>query len=493
MNERRTSLWTALLGGGLSIGLLTSIAAPQDERASFTAEVTKGDLAIAVELTGSFVAENKDDIRVEPKTYRGDLILTSLLPEGSEVKEGDVLMEFDPSTLERSLEDARNEVTDKKVDLDKAEAELAAFEIERDTTLKQNQMELEMEQRELAKAGEQALLDLADKEQSVVDAEHNLADARVDFEQLTQLYEERELHTATENILIDREKRRIQDLERGLVKTKAEVELWKKYDQNKTILEKELEVVKKEAELKKSQIRLGADRGEKQAEVAKAQRAMDKAEREVSELEEDAAGLRVTSPREGIVFYGTIGGDMFSDVVVFGMSDQTREMQVGGRVRTHQILMTVASMDQLSIKMSVLENDIQYMKPGLPISIRPDAFPSLAIDGRLTKVDQIAARTAFMSDIREFTVRGEYEGIFKQLRSGMNCRVTVHADTVPDAVQVPVLAVFSEGGEFYCLVKEGKDTSRRPVELGATNGTMVEVTEGVRPGETIALWDPNEE
>ena len=493
MNERRCSLWTALLGGGLSIALLTSVSAPQNERGPFTAEVTKGDLPIAVELTGSFVAENKNDIRVEPKTYRGDLIITSLLPEGSEVKEGDVLIEFDPSSLERSLEDARNEVTDKKVTLDKAEAELAAFEIERETTLAQNQKELEIEQRELAKSREQALLDLVDKEKSIVDAEHNLADARVDFEQLTQLYEERELHTATENILIDREKRRIQNLERGLVKTKAEVELWKKYDQNKTIEEKELEVVKKEAELKKSQIRLEADRGEKQAEVAKARRALEKAEREVAELGEDAAGLRVTSPRDGLVFYGTIGGDMFSDVVVFGMSDQTREMQVGGRVRTHQILMTVASMDQLSIKMSVLENDIQFMKPGLPITIRPDAFPSLAIEGRLTKVDQIAARTAFMSDIREFTVRGEYEGIFKQLRSGMNCRVTVHADTVPDAVQVPVLAVFSKGGEFYCLVKNRAGTTRRPVELGATNGTMVEVTEGVRPGEIIALWDPNEE
>jgi multidrug efflux pump subunit AcrA (membrane-fusion protein) len=75
----------------------------------------------------------------------------------------------------------------------------------------------------------------------------------------------------------------------------------------------------------------------------------------------------------------------------------------------------------------------------------------------------------------------------------MNCRVTVHADTVPDAVQVPVLAVLSERGEFYCLVKEGGKTVRRPVELGATNGTMVEIVEGVRPGETIALWDPSEE
>ena len=197
------------------------------------------------------------------------------------------------------------------------------------------------------------------------------------------------------------------------------------------------------------------------------------------------------SPRAGIVFYGTIGGDMFSDVIVFGMGDQGKEMQVGGRVRTHQTLMTVASMDQLSVEMKVLENDIQHMQPGLPVTIRPDAFPSLLIEGKLTTVDKIASRTGFMSEVREFTVRGGYEGVFKQLRSGMNCRVTVHADTVPDAVQVPVLAVYSEGGDFHCLVKNGARTERRPVKLGATNGTMVQITEGLRPGERVSLWDPN--
>ena len=482
------------LGCGLALTLLTSIAPPQEARDNFTAEVTKGDLSISVELSGMFVAENKDEIRIEPRTYRGDLIITSLLAEGTEVKEGDVLMEFDPSSLERSLEDAHNEVTDKKVALQKAEADLAAFEIERETTLAKNKKELEIETRELAKAGEQAVLDLADKERSIVDAEDNLSDARIDFEQLTQLYKERELHSATENILIDREKRRLQDLERRVTKTKAEIELWKKYDQRKTIEEKELAVAAKQAELDKSAIRLDADRSEKQAEVAKAQRALDKAEREVRELEEDAAGLRLTSPRDGIVFYGTIGGDSFSDgVMILGMTDQTKEMQVGGRVRTHQTLMTVASMDQLSVNMSVMEHDIQYMKPGLPISVRPDAFPSLSIDGHLTKVDQIAARTAFMSDTREFTVRGDYDAVYKQLRSGMNCRVTVHADTVPDAVQVPVLAVLSEGGDFFCLVKDGGKTDRRQVKLGATNGTMVEITEGVRPGEIVSLWNPHED
>ena len=58
---------------------------------------------------------------------------------------------------------------------------------------------------------------------------------------------------------------------------------------------------------------------------------------------------------------------------------------------------------------------------------------------------------------------------------------------------VPVLAVFAEGGEFHCLVKEGAKTKRRKVKLGATNGTHVQITEGIRAGDVVTLWDPNRE
>ena len=99
----------------------------------------------------------------------------------------------------------------------------------------------------------------------------------------------------------------------------------------------------------------------------------------------------------------TEAGKLPAGVVVFGGANN--ELRVGGRVRTHEILMTVAAMDNLSINMRVLENDIQHMKAGLPITVVPDAFPALKIVGTLTKVDQVASRQGFLSEIREFTAR----------------------------------------------------------------------------------------
>lgn len=472
--------------------LATSVAAaPQQGSAvdDLTARVTKETLPIQVELAGVFVAEDKDEIRLEPKEYRGDLIVTYLRKEGEPVKEGDVLMKFDEDSLTRALDDAKNEVTDAEVERTKTKAAQEAFEVERNSSLKRLEKELELAKIDLAASESKAKTEDDKKERTIRDAKERFEDGKVDYQQLIELYEERELHTATENILIAREKRKLRDLERGIADTEAEVAHWRKFERNKEIEEKKLEVDKKAAEFEKTRIQYEGDLAEKTAALAKAERTLEKATKKVTELTEDSTGLEVTSPREGVVFYGRTGDDMPAGMIVFG--GRNNEMRVGGRVRTHEVLMTVAAMDNLSIRMRVLENDIQHMKQGLATTVYPDAFPNLKLSGSLTQVDQIASREGFFSEVREFTVKGDYEGVYEQLRSGMNCRVTVHADSVPDAVQVPVVSVFEDEGEHYCFVKDGPSARKQKVELGATNGKMVQIVQGLKPDEVVYLYDPN--
>ena len=71
----------------------------------------------------------------------------------------------------------------------------------------------------------------------------------------------------------------------------------------------------------------------------KAQRKLDAAKRKVDGLKKDRDELRVISPRDGVLFYKTTGED--SPVgIVFGGQNQD-ELEVGGRVSTHSILLTV--------------------------------------------------------------------------------------------------------------------------------------------------------
>ncbi len=475
----------------LSVIFLTIVSQHVAAQSDLTAKAIKGDLKIDVEVSGEFVAEDKDEIRMEPSKYKGDLIITKILPEGTPVKKDEVLMEFEPDKLDEALKEARNEVTDEQVAVNKAVAELESAKIDSESKQSQLKKELGFLEKEVEAAIEKQGLELAKKEKEIADAESSLADARVDHQQLTELYQERELHTKTENMLIARSEKKLADTEKDIQEQARELEYFKKFELQKTQEEKQLEVEKKKAEIKKEKITLEAAVAEKQAVVDKAQRKLDTATKKVEGLEKDKTQLRVVAPRDGILFYGTLGEN--DSPFSFSIGGNQGEMEVGGRVKTHTILLTVATMDNLSVKMQVKENDVQHMKKDLPITVRPDAFPALQLEGKLTKVDQIASRTDVFSNARRFTVRGKCTEAAKQLKTGMNCQVVVHADMIPDAIQVPIVAVAEEGGKYYCNVKTGTGHEKREVKIGLSNAENVQITEGLRTGEVVYLSDPGDQ
>lgn len=459
------------------------------QQADLTAIVTQGDLKIEVEVTGEFVADVKDEIRMEPSKYRGDLIITKILAEGTAVKKGDELMTFDTEKLDEALEEAKNEVTDQEVEFKKAQAEFESAMIDADSKQVQLKKELEFLEREVEASVEKQALELAEKQKGISDAERSLHDSNVDFQQLTELYEERELHSATENILIEREKKKIVDQQKSIDTLKKELIFFKKFEQLKSQEEKQLEVKKKQTEIKKEKITLEAAVAEKQSIVDKAKRKLETATKKVDGLNKDRTQLQVVAPRDGILFYKTIGNDSSALGFSIGNSNQD-ELEIGGRVKTHTVLLTVAAMEELSVKMQVKEYDVQHMKKDLVITVLPDAFPSLQLAGKLTKVDQIASRTDVFSNVRRFTVRGKCDETPGQLRSGMNCQVIVHADMIPDAVQVPIVAVVELGGKYFCNVKKGSGFEKREVKIGLANDENVQITDGLKKGEIVYLSDP---
>jgi HlyD family secretion protein len=477
----------------VSLFLIPALPVPcaiADER-PMVAQAEKKDLPIEVEVSGMFQAEDKERIALEPDEYSGELIIKAIIAEGVTVKKGDQLLDFEVDNLKKAITKAENEVDDARVKLQKAQAELETLKIDQSVTM--HRVDKELELAENAVAAEQQMVDynkLA-KETEIRRKENSIRDQKVNFDQLKKLYDSRELHTDTETILVEREAKQLEEAAHDLKKMVRNYEHFKKYELIVDLENKKLERLKKEAEKKKEKLKFGADLAEKESGVRKAQREVDETTEKVTSLNKDLGNLKVLSPRDGIVFYGTLGGgDMFADVVIFSGSNVRQNLRIGGRVKTHETLLTVASMEKLSVEMKVLENDIQHMKEGLSISLRPDAFPDLELKGKIDKVDQIAKRGGYFSSVQEFKVKASYDGTHPQLRAGMNCRVTVHADSIPDAVQVPVIAVFEEGGRYFCYADENGKPAKRPVTLGATNGKAVQIVEGLRAGEKVYLYDP---
>jgi HlyD family secretion protein len=114
----------------LATSLCSAACTHSSERA--LTDVRRGDLVLGVEVTGEL--EAVDSLVIRPPAIHNvwDFKITSLAPEGVDIKAGDPLVSFDPSELTRSLEAmaAEADTAQKKLEKKRDEAALARREDE---------------------------------------------------------------------------------------------------------------------------------------------------------------------------------------------------------------------------------------------------------------------------------------------------------------------------------------------------------------------------
>ncbi len=79
------------------------------------------------------------------------------------------------------------------------------------------------------------------------------------------------------------------------------------------------------------------------------------------------------------------------------------------------------------------------------------------------------------------------DGTSSELRSGMTASVTVHCANVPNALQVPVQAIYSHGPKFFCFVYNGGQWKAQEVKAGPTNDKYFVIESGLKEGDQVAI------
>jgi HlyD family secretion protein len=77
------------------------------------------------------------------------------------------------------------------------------------------------------------------------------------------------------------------------------------------------------------------------------------------------------------------------------------------------------------------------------------------------------------------------------LRPGLLADVEIIVEKVPNAVHIPLQAVFEKDGRLIVYVKNGSRFDERPIKPSKRSESVVVVAEGLSPGEQVALSDPN--
>ena len=198
-------------------------------------------------------------------------------------------------------------------------------------------------------------------------------------------------------------------------------------------------------------------------------------------LEQQIAMCTLRAPVEGCVQYASVDNRGIAVAI-----------EEGATVRERQKIVSILDFDgPLQIAVKVPGAAIAHVVPNLKARVKVDAFPNETLDGVVSEVAPMPDPSHGGSLRTVYTTRIRIGGGHPQLRPGMTAEAEMIVADRDDAIGVPAGTVVRYDGKDHVAVKapDGR-VEWRDVVLGGSDGTTVEIKEGLRTGDQLIL-DPH--
>jgi RND family efflux transporter MFP subunit len=161
-----------------------------------------------------------------------------------------------------------------------------------------------------------------------------------------------------------------------------------------------------------------------------------------------------------------------------------RVVSVGDFVTRGAHVATVVRVDPLRIELTVPEQSVALIKPGLPVSLSLDAYPGESFEAKVRFVSP-----SLRPEQRALTVEAVAVNSDGRLKPGMFATARIHQAAGAPALLIPGNAIETIAGTSRVYVVKNNRIEERIVTIGETVGDRVEITSGVTAGESVAT-DP---
>lgn len=443
-----SSVVTLLLVAGLGLALFfggkhywSSGATNSGEVDAILHNVMREDFVLSVIERGEIKSAGVTELRsqVKSKNTPGVAILR-IIPEGSVVKSGDFVVELDSSALDA-------ERTTQQISCNTVEALVIEADNIYHTAVIAKREYLEgtyLEARQTI-------------ESEVFVAEENLNRAKEYFEYSKKLATKgyvNELQLEADEFAVEKSQK---ELEAANTKLKVLDEFTKA----KTLKQLESDILIAKAKWK-------ANQNSYQLELNK-----------LKDIEDQIAKCTIIAPQNGTVMYA-------HERDRHGNSDFI--VEEGAIVRERQAILEIPDSSSMQVEISINESLIQFVERGMPVKIAPVGMGDVILRGTVEKVNRYAEPSGWRkANVKEYKAFVNIEDAPAGLRSGLTASVTIECAYVPDALQVPVQAVYAHGDQFFCMMHNGQRWHAQAVTCGPTNDKFFVVESGLKEQDRVSL------
>ncbi len=181
----------------------------------------------------------------------------------------------------------------------------------------------------------------------------------------------------------------------------------------------------------------------------------------------------ITAPKAGLVIYAN-GRNR----------DREAEIKEGTMVRERQVILQLPDLTKMRADVEVHEAKVDKIRPGMKAKVR---VQGREFTGEVTSVAN-RPESNWFSTAKKYVVQVTIDGTTEQLRPGFTAEVEIVVADLASVISVPVAAVIEQSGEFVCAVRTEEGFERRSVEIGLSNDQLVEVKQGLSPGDRVFLY-----
>lgn len=301
-----------------------------------------------------------------------------------------------------------------------------------------------------------------------------LQDAQLELEEEKSQYESAQLDST---LTLSEARDELINLEYSLEEAKIAVEQ-SQYESPATQRQVKIDMERAQRELEQARKNYKTEVRKAEVTLREIETDLTRARREVEKIKNVTKQFTIYAPENGMVIYKR-------------NRDGTKITE-GSSISAWDPV--VAQLPDFSVMNSVTyvnEVDIQNIRKGQQTDIGLDAMPEKKLTGVITDVANIGEQHP-NSDSKVFQVVIEVNEADTTLRPAMTTSNTIHINSVPNALYVPLEAIHSQDSIDFVFKRDGLKPVMQQVVLGMMNDNDVIIKEGVDIEDQLYLSTPSD-
>lgn len=438
-------------------------------------KVERGDFLVSITEGGNLQAVNEVTVRNE---VAGNSRIIYIIPEGTYVEKGDLVVELDSETVENNLNAQLIRSEDDNADFVRSETDVIITRSSVESDIRKAELEVQFAQMDLQKFEEiEKEQEVRNAQIEIITAEESLKLAEERLEWSKKLTEEG-FETKSN---LDRDQLSVTNQSLGLEKAKNVKKMLTEFDLAKMEAEYKAQVEEAEQELERVRTE-----GESKIRQALSQLEIDRRQLELgnaklAQLQEQMDATKIYAPQAGLITYA-----------VASRYSSESQIEEGATIRQRQAIVKIPDTTSMKVEIKVHESHVNQVEVGQRAFVVLDSLPDDRFAGVVSKIAILPdpANRYGNTNLKVYSTEVLIEDELPDIKPGASARAEVVITNMADVIKVPIQCVTSVGGKQVCYVKSLTGDKPVEVEVGLFNNKFIEIKSGLNAGDRIMLAPP---